>query len=88
MKDVPVFINGTGLVTAQGLDVVTNWNNLLAGRVLHEKGIVSLTRDITLPRVSQLAIHAARQAHGKPARGGKSLRSSNSCVAEKSPLAV
>ncbi|HEX8323777.1 MAG TPA: beta-ketoacyl synthase N-terminal-like domain-containing protein [Tepidisphaeraceae bacterium] len=67
---VPVFITGTGLVTAQGVGVEANWTNLLAGRVLHETGIVPLDRDPALPRVSQLAIHAARQAHdtvGRPA---------------------
>ena len=58
----PVYITGTGLVTAQGLGVAENWKNLLAGRVLHETGIVPLPRDHALPRVSQLAIHAAREA--------------------------
>lgn len=59
----PVYIAGTGLVTVQGLSVSENWQNLLAGRVLHETGIVPLARDPALPRVSQLAIHAAREAH-------------------------
>lgn len=65
---VPVFITGTGLVTVQGLDVASNWANLLAGRVLHETGIVPLPRDQALPRVSQLAIDAARQAHDAAGR--------------------
>ena len=72
IDDVPVFIRGTGLTTVQGLDVESNWTNLLAGRVLHQTGIVPLARDITLPRVSQLAIHAAKQAHA--AAGSLSLR--------------
>ncbi|MDB5325439.1 MAG: 3-oxoacyl-(acyl carrier protein) synthase [Phycisphaerales bacterium] len=72
IHDAPVFINGTGLTTVQGLDVESNWTNLLAGRVLHQTGIVPLARDITLPRVSQLAIHAAKQAHA--AAGSPSLK--------------
>ena len=58
-----VFIAGTGLMTVQGLGVAENWQNLLAGRVLHETGIVPLDRDHALPRVSQLAVCAAEEAH-------------------------
>lgn len=58
----PVYITGSGLISAQGVGVTQNWKNLLAGRVLHETGIVSIERDHALPRVSQLAIRAAGEA--------------------------
>lgn len=60
---LPCFITGTGLVTVQGVGVDANWRNLMAGRVLNEKGVVALPPDPELTRVSQLAIQAAREAH-------------------------
>ena len=54
-------ITGTGLATAQGVDVKTNWQRLINGAVLHDIGRVPLEADASV-RVSQLAIHVARQA--------------------------
>ncbi|MGC4033013.1 MAG: biotin synthase BioB [Tepidisphaeraceae bacterium] len=58
----PCYITGTGLVTVQGVGVDANWQNLLAGRVLLEKGVVALPSDSQISRVSQLAIAAAGEA--------------------------
>lgn len=55
-------ITGSALATAQGADADCTWRNLLAGAVLHETGRVPLAIDVSLPRVSQLAIHVAQDA--------------------------
>lgn len=55
-------LTSIGLVTPQGIDAATTWQNLLAGKVLHDVvGRAPLDHDGT-SRVSQLAIHAAREA--------------------------
>ncbi len=54
-------IRGTGLISAQGTCAPSTWKNLLAGRVLEKSRGVELPSDGST-RVSQLAIHAARQA--------------------------
>ncbi|HEY2587745.1 MAG TPA: beta-ketoacyl synthase N-terminal-like domain-containing protein [Tepidisphaeraceae bacterium] len=55
-------ITGIGLVTALGTDAAQTWESLLAGRFIEEHAKVPLEFPGGLPRVSSLAIRAAREA--------------------------
>lgn len=63
MSAQPV-ISGIGLVTPLGSNVRETWDALLAGRYIEDHARVPLEFDSRLPRVSSLAIRAAREAVG------------------------
>jgi len=55
-------ITGLALATALGANAQATWQNLLSGSVLRGVGRVPVVGDASLPRVSQLAVHVARDA--------------------------
>lgn len=57
-------ITGIGLVTALGHTAAQTWDALLAGRAIHDHAKTNLEFPLGVSRVSQLAIRAAREAHG------------------------
>lgn len=63
MQIKPV-ISGIGLVTPLGASVRETWDALLAGRFINDHAKLPLEFDPNLPRVSRLAIRAAREAAG------------------------
>lgn len=60
-----VVISGIGLVTSLGGDARQTWDALLAGRCIEDHAHVPLEFAPGRPRVSSLAIRAAREAAGK-----------------------
>ena len=67
MSIVPI-ISGVGLVTALGATSEETWQALLAGRCIQDHAKVPLEFTGELPRASQLALKAAREALAQAAR--------------------
>ena len=61
MSTHKIEIAGWGLATPLGIDAPSNWDALLAGRFISEHSLVPISSNET-SRVSQLAVHVARQA--------------------------
>ncbi len=67
------FIMGTGLVTALGDGVEPTWRALLAGESIGTHSPAQVETDGRLPRVTQLALRAAREAIGQANWKGDAL---------------
>lgn len=59
-----VAIAGYGLITPLGTSAAQTWDAMLGGRVIENHSAALHTSRSDLPRVSSLAIHAAREATG------------------------
>lgn len=66
MSPIPI-ITGIGLITPLGRTAAENWDALLSGRYITDHSKIPLETCETIPRVSQLAIRAAREALGSKA---------------------
>lgn len=66
--DAAPCITGIGLITALGYTAAQTWDALLAGRAICDHAKVNLEFPARLPRVSQLASRAAREALGEANR--------------------
>src|SRR3954462_9992691 len=69
-----VTIAGCGLVTALGASVGETWEKLLAGEYIRSHVRAALAEDRERARVTQLALHAAREAVQSARWGGHVLR--------------
>ena len=55
-------ITGVGLVTPLGSSAPRTWDSMLAGSFIPDHARIELASDLNLPRVSRLAIQAAKEA--------------------------
>src|SRR5690242_12128051 len=74
MESVGPFITGRGLVSALGDSLSATWDRLLAGDYIRTHSPARLNRDGRWPRVTQLAIGAAREAIAEARWGGDVLK--------------
>src|SRR6185312_17195846 len=74
------FIMGTGLVTALGDGVDATWKALLAGESIGSHSPAKMQSDGPLPRVSQLAAQAAREAIRQASWQGENVASDRTAL--------
>src|SRR4051794_22091610 len=73
-------ILGRGLITPLGIGADDTWTALLAGKFIGDHSRVPLQFDATLPRVSHLAVRAAREAIASANWSGESLQSDRTAL--------